>query len=340
MKILIVGFGASGQRFAETLRGMNIPDLELWVHSRSREIKLIQTDLQIYRAGDPLTHYECNFLDDFSKISTLGLDFAIIATTPDSHFEFGKNLLVNGIPCMIEKPLALTIHDVTELVSLAKKLNLALHVCYQSKFHPMLDVIKNYSTSNYIGIQHFASFNYCELISAMQPFRENLTNHELNQTLSGGVAFSLSHEIYFLTQVLNSQTNFSGISKNVFEAKAGENILQINAIFEAKISDNIFPCFLNLDLLTWPPNRKGAIHGSKGTLSWDWVEQTVTLESLESGVEFWNFSTTTRKELQELQLNYFINLVDSPFYANEDNQNWLKVTEIATLLSALPMRGN
>jgi len=340
MKILIVGFGASGQRFAETLRGMNIPGLELWVHSRSREIKFIQTDLQVFRTGDPLTHYECNFLDDFSKISSLGLNFAIIATTPDSHFEYGKNLLASGIPCMIEKPLALMTHDVTELVSLAEKLSLALHVCYQSKFHPMLDVIKNYSSSNHIGSQHFASFNYREFISSMQPFRENFTNHELNQKLSGGVAFSLSHEIYFLTQVLDSQLNFSGIRRNAIEDKTGDAILQINAIFDAQISNNIFPCFLNLDLLTWPPNRQGAIHGSKGSLSWDWVEQTVRLESIETGIEFWDFSKTTRNELQELQLNYFMNLVDAPYYPNKDNQNWLRVAEIATLLSALPRRGN
>jgi predicted dehydrogenase len=340
MKILIVGFGASGQRFAETLRGMNIPNLELWVFSRSREMKFIQTDLQILRTGDPLAHYECNFLDDFSKISTLGLNYAIIATTPDSHFEYGKNLLASGIPCMIEKPLALMTHDVTELVSLAEKLNLALHVCYQSKFHPMLDVIKNYSSVEHIGSPHFANFNYRELISSMQPFRESLTNHELNEKLSGGVAFSLSHEIYFLTQILNSQSNFSGIRRNIIEDSTGDATSQINTIFDAQISNTTFPCFLNLDLLTWPPNRQGAIHGSKGSLSWDWVEQTVTLESTETGIEFWDFSKTTRNELQELQLNYFMNLVCSPYKPNEDNYTWLRVTEIATLLSELPLRGN
>jgi len=336
MKILIVGFGASGQRFAETLRGMNIPDLELWVHSRSMDIKLIQTDLQSYKPGDPFKHYNCNFLEDMSNVSNLGFKFAIIATTPNSHFEIARNLLTNGIPCMIEKPLALTQDESAVLLALAAKADLALHVCYQSKFHPMLDVLKTYSTTNYIGTQHFAIFNYCELISSMQPFRKELTNHELNQGLSGGVAFSLSHELYFLTQVLDSQLDFSGISKKGIENNTNDAILQINATFKGEISGNSFPCFLNLDLLTWPPNRKGAIHGNKGSLSWDWIEQTVTLESIEAGIEFWDFSKTSRKEIQALQLKYFIDIVHTTNYDNTDSEKWLKVVEIATILSSLP----
>jgi predicted dehydrogenase len=336
MKVLIVGFGASGQRFAETLRSMNIPSLELWVYSRSRDMKLIQTDLQVFGVGDPITHYECNFLEDFSRVSSLDLDFAIIATTADSHFSYGMQLLSIGIPCVIEKPLALTVPEAAELTSLAEELKLPVHVCYQLSFHPMLEVIRNYSSAKHIGSPHFANFSYREKVSTMQPFRDEYSNHELVEEKSGGVAFSLSHEIFFITQVLTPGTSYSGVTRSTLYGGKTSATLQISADFSGDISNTSFPCHINLDLLTWPPNRVGAIHGDKGTLSWDWIGQTVKLESLETGIEFWDFSNVTRRDLQEKQMRYFIDLVQSPYQSNLNVISWLKTTEIAAELTSLP----
>jgi predicted dehydrogenase len=63
-------------------------------------------------------------------------DAAIVATSSASHLEVGRVLLEAGIPCLIEKPLALAEADCTSLIAAAAGRGVPLAVGHTERFNP------------------------------------------------------------------------------------------------------------------------------------------------------------------------------------------------------------
>jgi predicted dehydrogenase len=69
------------------------------------------------------------------------IDAAIIATPTTYHHAVGMDLLGHGLPLLIEKPIALTSAQATDLVNLAEKKRLALQVGHVERFNPALTAV-------------------------------------------------------------------------------------------------------------------------------------------------------------------------------------------------------
>ncbi len=69
------------------------------------------------------------------------IDAAIIATPTTYHHAVGMELLGYGLPLLIEKPLAITSQEATELVDLARKKNVPLQVGHVERFNPALTAV-------------------------------------------------------------------------------------------------------------------------------------------------------------------------------------------------------
>ncbi len=79
------------------------------------------------------------------------IDAAIIATPTTYHHAVGMELLSRGLPLLIEKPLAITSQEATELVDLAHKKNVPLQVGHVERFNPALTaVVEDVSDPKYI----------------------------------------------------------------------------------------------------------------------------------------------------------------------------------------------
>jgi predicted dehydrogenase len=65
-----------------------------------------------------------------------GCDAAIVASSSPSHAEIGRALLDAGIPCLIEKPLALSEADCLTLIAAAARRGVALAVGHVERFNP------------------------------------------------------------------------------------------------------------------------------------------------------------------------------------------------------------
>lgn len=60
------------------------------------------------------------YFTDIDDIDLSKVDAAIVATPGPTHAEIGEKLLLRGIPCLIEKPLATTLEGCKKLISAAK----------------------------------------------------------------------------------------------------------------------------------------------------------------------------------------------------------------------------
>lgn len=69
------------------------------------------------------------------------IEAAVIATPTVTHHSIGMDLLAGGVPLLIEKPLAPTSDQASELASLARKQGLPLLVGHVERFNPALAAV-------------------------------------------------------------------------------------------------------------------------------------------------------------------------------------------------------
>ena len=145
LKICVVGVGKWGVNHARTLTSLNV------------DVGCVDNDIQ-----------RLNFLKkSFPKIKIFqsleeslknGYDGYIIATPPSSHTRIAKMLILNNKPVLVEKPLALSIHEAKELKKILMKNNGTLLVGHLLLFHPAIIKIKSMIDEGRIGkIQYIYS---------------------------------------------------------------------------------------------------------------------------------------------------------------------------------------
>lgn len=79
----------------------------------------------------------------YSEIIGLDFDHAVVCTLPNDHYHLTKWLLESGKHVFVEKPLAETVDQCSELLELAKEKNLKLRVGYIERFNPYVKKIKD-----------------------------------------------------------------------------------------------------------------------------------------------------------------------------------------------------
>jgi predicted dehydrogenase len=89
MKFLLIGQGSWGNNYLKTISS-SFPQIKLEIANRNNLKSLIETET---------------------------FDGVIIATPPDSHIEIAKFALEHTLPCIIEKPLALSLQEANQLKS-------------------------------------------------------------------------------------------------------------------------------------------------------------------------------------------------------------------------------
>jgi predicted dehydrogenase len=89
------------------------------------------------------------------------IDAAIIATPTTYHHVVGMELLGNGIPLLIEKPIALTSAQATALVELADRKGLTLQVGHVERFNPALTaVVQDVRDPKYIEAHRTSGYSF------------------------------------------------------------------------------------------------------------------------------------------------------------------------------------
>ncbi|MGI9136106.1 MAG: Gfo/Idh/MocA family protein, partial [Candidatus Nanopelagicales bacterium] len=73
-----------------------------------------------------------SFTDATEMLDSGLIDAVVISTPPNSHFDWAKSALERGVHVILEKPMALTVEQCDELISLADGRGLTL-VVYQNR---------------------------------------------------------------------------------------------------------------------------------------------------------------------------------------------------------------
>jgi dihydrodiol dehydrogenase / D-xylose 1-dehydrogenase (NADP) len=118
-------------------------------------------------------------------IQSPDVDVVYIATTADYHFQWAKECLRHGTPCVVEKPITLSLDDTRELIDLARENNTFLMEGMWTRCFPALHKLRQVIESGELG-----RIVYCQADFGWRFPTDDLNDRIWNKQ-SGGVTLDI-----------------------------------------------------------------------------------------------------------------------------------------------------
>lgn len=95
--------------------------------------------------------YQTIAFSDYKHFLDNDMDVVVIATPSGSHFRIARMVMEAGKHCVVERPIALTLREVDQLIALAEKKKVILSVFHSRRFDGDYRTIKKLLGANVIG---------------------------------------------------------------------------------------------------------------------------------------------------------------------------------------------
>jgi len=250
MKVLIVGYGSSGQRYFKILK-KNYPFYALKVFSFTKKNK--------------------NFIKQFKEIKKFNPDLTILCNAPSKRVLIFKYLSKLKTKVLIEKPIASNLNDSKKIYRIAIQKKIITAVAYNMRFLSSLILFKKKLKS--IGKINFVRCEVGQYLPNWRKFIKYENSVSSLKKLGGGVINELSHEIDYLQWIF-------GKLHSVFCDSQKRSQLNINVEDTANILfllKNKTPINLSLDFCRRDRVRQCYVSGKKTSLKWDGIQNKVYL---------------------------------------------------------------
>lgn len=113
-------------------------------------------DLEITKVNQHIIDYKLgvstqSYIDYKLMIENEDPQLIAIATESGNHAEIAKYCIKKGIHLIIEKPIALSLEDADEIISLSKEHNVVVSACHQNRFNKSIQKIRESIEQNRFG---------------------------------------------------------------------------------------------------------------------------------------------------------------------------------------------
>ena len=116
------------------------------------ELHIAEVDVERLREVQKETNPTFATNDYHELISNDDIDAIMVSTTPETtHYPIARESLLAGKHVLLEKPLALTLHEADDLIKLARDRDLKFTVGYSQRFNPKFAYIKKSLEEGTIG---------------------------------------------------------------------------------------------------------------------------------------------------------------------------------------------
>jgi len=320
IKILFFGLGSIGQRHVRVIKKI--------LNNKKVNLYCLKTSNKNFVIDDNLKKSKKNIFK-FYKIKKL-IKKQILSKSFD--YIFITNEISKHVPTLlkyqgcsknffIEKPISSDISTIKQIQKINNR-GLNIYVGYQLRFHPGIKIIKKYIKNNKLGKLISGNFNFGEFLPMMHRYENYRKTHMAIKNLGGGVISCLSHEIDLILYLI-------GMPKKITSFVSKSSNLKINvednvkAIFSYSTS---FRLSLNMDFLTYPPQHFIILNFEKGTISWDYFSNKLTIyENKIKKKYIYNFVKFNRNIMFEEQIKEFLNLKPNIICKLDESLNCLKL---------------
>lgn len=313
----IVGFGSIGKKHL-------------------RILKLIRPDIKVtlVRSGIGNNSGDSGLADSvvFSLEDAIanGIEAAIICSPAPFHVETAIMLIQFGIHLLIEKPLSNNLENLQQLVELANKKNTVVLIGYvlrySSSARKFLSLIKNNSVGECLHARIVAS-SYLPDWRKNQNYKDSVS---ASSELGGGVLLELSHELdyirWFFGEIKSIYANLHNSSHLGIDVEECADLILVN--------EQGMPISLHLDFHQKIPERTCIVAGSKGSIKWDAIANSVSWGETAAKIESITQESDNKDIFYSDQLEHFFECIEKhskPIVSLHDGIKAIQLVEFARL---------
>lgn len=307
MKALFLGLGGVGQRHLRNLLQI-MPDVELGAVRHSDRAFEIGYDLKPDYSVNIMEKYSITRLTSLNDGIAWKPDFAIIASPTSAHMEQTTALVQAGVPVFLEKPISASSEGLNELLTMSENNDVPVMVGYMFRFHPGVQRFMELVAKQATGRPHTMHIQLNSYMPAWHSYEKYNDFYAGRKDLGGGAVLSEIHEIDLLTAMLGSPESvvstggkLSSLDMDVEDTAC--------ALMEFSIDERIFPVTLQMSFIQRPPTRCITLYGERGTIKWEGMTSTVTMDEVEKGQSIEDYSDFDRNQMFIDELMHFIDCI-------------------------------
>jgi len=256
-KILIVGFGAIGQKHLKNLRKI-LPKSDFAILT-SQKIK--KDKIKVFNA-----------LKDAKKFRP---SLVLICNQATEHINYAKIFLNMRCHLFIEKPVATNVNQLTKFIKEIKNKKITILSGYNLRFEPSLIFFKKIVDSKLLG-------TILSVRSEVGQYLPSWRDKDYSKSVSahtktgGGVINELSHDIDILLLLFKKIKIISALNYKVSNLRINTEDTA-HVIFKSNKRKSIFFLNLLMDFYRHDHTRKCTVIGSKSTAVWNGLERKITI---------------------------------------------------------------
>ena len=257
--VLVVGYGSIGRRHTAVVKQRH-PDSRIVI---------------LRREATGEAPADCEFVTSLDDALAHQPATAIVCSPAPFHAETTIPLLNNGIPVLLEKPLAADLDSARAIETAAQISGTPVLLGYNLRYLPALTALKTELDSGRLGRIYRVNAEVGQYLPSWRPNQEYQSTVSANASLGGGVLLELSHEFDYLSYLFGQpQAVTASIAKRSNLEIDVEDCVSL--LMEIENSSHEFTINLNMDLLKRNTTRTCEIVAESGTLSLDFVSATLT----------------------------------------------------------------
>lgn len=268
-RILIVGLGSIGKR-----------------HLRIARKLFPQADIRVLRHlpnNEVIEHSDGSFFNIQEAIEFLP-QLAVIANPAPFHIPTAKLLAEIGTHLLIEKPLAVSLDGVNELITTCREKKLVISTGYNLRYLPSLQRYRELLREGMIGKILSVRTEMGQYLPDWRPDSHYMGGVSARSDLGGGVLLELSHEIDYLRWIF-------GEIKWVRATVSRQSDLKIDVedtahlilgILTPQYSDELIAS-VSLDFIRHDVTRLCTAIGEHGSLRWDGLSSVISFYGIGAG---------------------------------------------------------
>lgn len=320
-RLLVVGAGSIGQRHLRNLRDLD----------PSAEIAMCPARPRTETAPG-CAELGARWLPDLDTAVEWAPDGAVIATPATHHLPVALRLVEAGIPLLIEKPLADSPAQVSELIEFAAAQSVPLLVGYCLRFSPAIAAFREAITSGLIGRPLGLRAEVGQDLATWRPGTRLSETVTASAELGGGALLELSHELDLVCWTFGLPEMRAALLENLgVHGIDVEESVELLVRWQSGLAGTV-----HLDLVRRPPIRTTTVWGTEGTAVWDGLARTATLQGVD-GQEKLLCAGEDSEEMYRRELAHFLRVVEGdeqPAITAQEGMEILQLCEAARTIGA------
>lgn len=333
-KALFAGLGSIGQRHLINFKNITKDKYKILLYRQSDKNIIVENGIAT-QCESLAAHYQATQFHELKEALEQKPEIVFITNPSSKHLEIAIAAAKQKCNLFIEKPVAVNMEGIDELLNIVKVNHNKVMIGYQTRFNPCYKYLKNIIVAEKFGAILSAHFEWGTYLPSHHPYEDYRYGYAARNDLGGGVVLGLIHELDIIYSLWGEPSNIHAVGGKLSSLDMDvEDTVSI--LMKYNYDTGIFPVSLFLSYAQTKENRSCRIQFEKATLFINFSESRSNLYN-ERGilVEEKDFSHIPRNQLFLDEINAFLDYVNNGNEAVASLSDGINTLKIAIKIKEL-----